>query len=407
MNTYKILEENLERLEKKLNRIRTKCEKYGCGFYYSKVGEEFHKWTDPQGREQVSKFVIVECEGNAKINGWVFAATLEHTDAGNIVRSVKDVGVEIPQRYYTCSPECEHCKSARHRKNTYIVYNSETEEFKQVGSSCLCDFTGGYDAELAAAYIALFDELIKGETPYPGSDRTVWMNLEDVLVYALDYVKNFGYVSSAADEERDGASTKSKVRRAWSYDNYGASGVMPIVKEEVEKYRAQYNPDYDDPELHETAKAIIEYIQGTTEENNYMHNLRVLAADDYIKINSLGFAVSMIPCYNKYLGKLEQIRKEQEAAETCPSEYQGQEGQRLVISNIDEIVVVSAWETMYGFTTRFKITDKSGNIYMWDSSSGFYQDKEVEKITGTVKKHDEYKGIKQTWLTRCRIAYAD
>lgn len=43
---------------------------------------------------------------------------------------------------------------------------------------------------------------------------------------------------------------------------------------------------------------------------------------------------------------------------------------------------------------------------MWWSSSGVDQDKEIESITGTVKSHEEYKGVKQTFLTRCRIAYA-
>lgn len=38
---YKILEENMERLEKKLNKIAAKCKKYGNEFVYEKVGEEY------------------------------------------------------------------------------------------------------------------------------------------------------------------------------------------------------------------------------------------------------------------------------------------------------------------------------------------------------------------------------
>lgn len=281
MNTYLILEDNMERLQKKLTRIRTKCNKYGCDFYYAEIGEEFHTWKDSEGAEHTSKYIKVECEGNAKVNGWVFAATLEHTEEGNIVRAVKDVGVEIPQRYYTCSPECEHCKSARHRKNTYIVYNSDTEEFKQVGSSCLCDFTGGYDAELAAAYIALFDELIQGETPYPGCHTTNYMNLKEVLVYAIDYVKHFGYVSSSSDEYDPHSSTKAKVSDAWMYDNF-QSCLFESTREEIENYRRKYQPNYQDSQILETAQAIIDYIRSTEEDNNYMHNLRVLAAQEYI-----------------------------------------------------------------------------------------------------------------------------
>lgn len=38
-----------------------------------------------------------------------------------------------------------------------------TGEFKQVGRSCLKDFTGGLDASAVAQYISFFDELIGGK----------------------------------------------------------------------------------------------------------------------------------------------------------------------------------------------------------------------------------------------------
>jgi hypothetical protein len=51
-----------------------------------------------------------------------------------------------------------------------------------------------------------------------------------------------------------------------------------------------------------------------------------------------------------------------------------------------------------------KFIADSGDRFTWFSSSGFngLQGDHVT-LTGTVKKHDEYKGIKQTILTRCKF----
>ena len=45
-----------------------------------------------------------------------------------------------------------------------------------------------------------------------------------------------------------------------------------------------------------------------------------------------------------------------------------------------------------------------GNVYTW--KTGKYIDDTVDEmsITGTVKAHTEFRGIKQTELTRCRVA---
>lgn len=152
---YPIFEGNMPRLEKKLNRIKNKCKKYGCEFSYKVVGEEYRKHEG-----MAIRFVLVEAEGTAVINGWEFVAEVEHTENGNIIRGT---GIEVPERYYHCEPICEHCKTNRRRKYVYIVRNTQTGEFKMVGKSCLNDYTHGMNAEFAAAYLSLFDELVKAE----------------------------------------------------------------------------------------------------------------------------------------------------------------------------------------------------------------------------------------------------
>lgn len=152
---YAIYEGNLDRLEKKLKRIFNKCKAYGCDFHYEQTGEEFRELKDEKGNKYTARFVLVEAEGTAVINDWEFVAELEHTEKGNIITGV--AGIEVPERYYTTTPVCEHCNSKRYRKNTYIVRNKTTGEFKQVGKSCLKDFTHGMSAEAVTQYMSLFD----------------------------------------------------------------------------------------------------------------------------------------------------------------------------------------------------------------------------------------------------------
>lgn len=423
MATYAIYEENMERLTKKLTRIRNKCHKYGCDFTFSEIGEEFREFENEDGDTYTLRYVIVEAEGTAKVNGWRFIATIDHSNAsGNIVRKISDE-VEVPERYFTCEPTCEHCNSKRHRKDTYIVYNEETKEFKQVGSNCLCDFTGGYNAEWAAEYISLYDSLIEGEAPVGGCDYTYYFDLEKLLHYAYYSVKHLGYVSTSAYETSYGPvrTTREDACDAYLYDN-SPSRLWKRDREIVEEFRNKYHPDYTSEEAKSYVEEMIEYFKNNEESGDYMHNLKVLANAQYIKSKEAGYAVSMIVTYNKHLGKVaeKKARDEKNKVESETSNFVGEVGKRIVIDNIDTVDAITSWEIQCGTTTRYKtitrykISDKSGNIYMWDSSTGIclgqHEDgtyRNVVSITGTVKKHDEFRGVKQTWLTRCKVIYSD
>lgn len=414
MNTFRILEDNLERLTKKINRIRTKCNKYGCDFYYAEVGEEFAEVTNPEtGAKETHKYILVECEGTAKVNGWRFIATLEHHDNGNIVRKLIDE-VEVPEKYYTCGPACDHCHSIRHRKDTYLIYNEETKEFKQVGSSCVCDFTNGFSAEAAAAYIALFDELIQGEAPYDSGHVAPYYEVSLVLAHAADIVNHLGYRPTSWEGPRSEFNTRYQTLCSIQYDRY-RPGLTPQAEEKIKQYREQFNPDYNSPELAKYVADAMEWVRNSEDRSDYMHNLKVIVDSEYIQSKNFGYAVSIIPTYNKYIQKQTEAAKRAaemtaaHAAEVAGSEFVGEVGQRITIDNLDEISIITSWETEYGITTRYKITDASNHIFMWDSSSHIRDDEMVEviSIVGTVKKHDTWNDVKQTWLTRCRVNYRE
>lgn len=65
---------------------------------------------------------------------------------------------------------------------------------------------------------------------------------------------------------------------------------------------------------------------------------------------------------------------------------------------------VRGMETRFGWTTLIKFEDDHGNILDWWTSTDVKAEVgDRVLLTGTVKSHNEYKGIKSTIVTRCRL----
>lgn len=391
---YRIYEGNMERLEKKLNRIAKKCKKYGNDFKYEQVGEEFTEHTDEDGNTYTVRYVLVEAEGKAIINDWKFIACVEHTNKGNII-SKCGCEVEVPERYYTSESICEHCNSKRYRKDTYIVQNTETGEFKQVGKSCLKDFTCGMSAEGIASYISLFDELIQGEVIEGGYHGTRYIEVKESLQYIAETIRHFGYVRS--DDTRP---TKQRAREYYELEHGMLSGYYD--KERAKELRAEMESvsfKYDSEYAKELTENVLKWIEEQEESTNYIHNLKTVCSLEYVSFDKFGLLASMFPTYDKQLVREKQ--KAEEKAQEQQSEYVGNVGDRITVQ-IADFKIVTSWETEFGLTKIFKIVDTDGNIYTWKTSGGIADG--TETIVGTVKAHNEYRDVKQTELTRVRKA---
>lgn len=394
---YSIFEGNMERLEKKMIRIQNKCRKYGCDFVFKTVGEEYRDVEDEHGNMVTTRFIIIEAEGVAKVNGWRFIAQIDSTPNGNIIN--KAVDVEIPERYYNCEPTCEHCNRKRHRKSVYIVQNIETGEFKMVGKSCLKDFTNGMDAEAVASYTSMFEELIQGETPMDGCYIEKRYNTQEYLRYIAETIRHFGYVKTA----KVGQSTKDKAADYFGYYHGWFNSVFDkAIREKIEKEIKEYGINADRPENFEEVKEALEWLDSQNEDNNYIHNLKVACSLDYISYKHFGIVASLFPTFNKDLEKQAEIKAQKEV--DAKSEHQGKVGDRIEVT-VADIRIVTGWSTQFGYTYIYKITDDKGNIYTWKTQKYFNEDKydSIKTIKGTVKEHNEFRGIKQTELTRCKV----
>ena len=374
--TYDIFEGNMERLTKKLATIKNKCSKLGCSFHFEELGETF-KTVKVDGKEKTLRYITVEAEGKAQLADWEFIATIEHNKPTNIIRCFRQ-DVEIPEKYWTADTYCDHCKTRRYRKDTYIIRNTQTGEFKQVGRSCLKDFTNGLSAEAVASYISWFDEVIKaGEAPsegYKTYDETIW-----VLMNALEAVRMYGYVKST---------------------DWGIT-TRDITMEQVHefgKYRDRIKDGFDASKHSELAENILSWVSEQQDDHGYITNLKGVCGKSYCERRDFGLICSAVAAYNREMSK-----REAKQQETKPSEWFGTVGDKVRVVDA-KLRLLTSWDSQFGYTYMYKITAEDGTVFTWKTGKWLSNTDELpEKISlkGSIKAHNEFRGVKQTELTRC------
>ena len=82
------------------------------------------------------------------------------------------------------------------------------------------------------------------------------------------------------------------------------------------------------------------------------------------------------------------------------SEYQGEVGDKVdVIVTVEKAIQLDGY---YGPSTMHVFRDYDGNCYVWTTAARSWEVGSEHHIAGTIKELKQYKGTKQTILTRCR-----
>lgn len=81
------------------------------------------------------------------------------------------------------------------------------------------------------------------------------------------------------------------------------------------------------------------------------------------------------------------------------SDWQGEIGDKLdIIVTVEKAVILDGY---YGSSTMHIMRDYDGNCYVWTTAARSWAPGTEHHIVGTVKELKQYKGTKQTILTRC------
>ena len=355
------------------------------------------------------RFVLVTVTGTLpRVNGWAMAATIQHEDGGNILRTVPGFETLLPLAYRTASTLCEHCNTNRKRNDTYILQH-EDGSFKQVGRNCLADFIRSTNvsawAESAEMLAGLDAEMGEYEEDgeFGGSGRgTVYFSALDVLAKVACVVRQDGWCSRTEAKNSFNAKQATVDAALLLFD-------PKYLAKLSERDRARYTTA--DQDMERAAKSI-EWAQALPSDvsNDYLWNIRVVSHRENLTHREAGLAGSII---SAYLRHLEMEVKRQYERENTMNEHFGTVGKReiftLTVTGEREI------QSDYGSLTLYKFRDADGRVAAWFSSSvivlpgpdgentyGLETGKSYT-VKATVKKHDQYQGMAQTLLSRLQV----
>ena len=347
---YAIYEDFFPEVEKKLNRIAKKCVKHGNDFIFRINGEEIRENFNTETEQtEYYKFVLVEVEGTAKINNWECIAVLEAHNSGNIIRRI-NTDIIVPERFQTSKNICEHCNSKRQRNNLYIIHNTDTDEWKQVGGSCLKLYTNGLNMEYIVAFLDGITTLEENNGIF-ASGKKVYHSVKDVLAYAVEVIAKTGYFNAQSS-----LPTKCLVNFCV---NYPIVRAIDAINEELAfgKYDVRFwSGDFHKKDTYETVEKIMEYYKNLEDSSEFIHNVQVMLHEGYVRPQNIGFICYLPEGYAKH------VQKEIEKAKRIESKYFGEVGKRYKDKVIQFVNLVTSWETQYGYTYIYKITLEDGTI---------------------------------------------
>lgn len=384
-----IHESQITLLEKKLNAIQKKCLKYDCDFSFQILQEEFH---EVKGNPE--RFLLVKVEGIAKLNDWVFVATLDYDTESNknIIRLCGNIEVDLPKKFLNEKPSCDHCHTNRYRKNTYIIMNEKTGEFKQVGRACLKSYTNGLDADLVARFIEAnqFVEKLGLDFSSGYSIPKRWIETKTFLKIAFEAINCFGYAKT------DSATPTKEVVYLCYEMLEGGHKLSKEQKEEANEYLSKMNVKRET--LDEKVNNCLKWLAEQNDDSTYINNLKILANREYSEIRDLGFLASLPQSYIRAIEK-----KEKELKEKTESNFVGNIGEKITLK-IASFRHLTTYYSEFGPTCLYKFEDESGNIYIWKTGKWLTEEDVIRKeLKGTIKDLSTFGSVKQTVLTRCKI----
>jgi hypothetical protein len=270
-NQYYVPEPRFEELQKRVERFIRRAAKIGkvplnievVGEYVQPVLGKDHK---PTGRVRLYK--VVEVVGKApNVAGYTFVAAIQHTEAGNIISKAPGcLDVVVPPQMRDGKPTCDHCKTRRARKDTFLLMG-EDGIIIRVGRNCLADFLRGEDAAEA-------------------------LRLWSVLSYVTFTFRAITIVGWVSRSEAFHSSTAKATADTVNFA-IGLPPDHPTMRKEWDELQ----PTEADREEAEKAIAWAQELEG---RNDYEHNLKVACSLGYVVARNQGLVASATVAFRRF-----------------------------------------------------------------------------------------------------------
>lgn len=395
--TIPVLLDRLPEARVAFEKLIRKAHRYGCPDITMTVGEPYNvvkalrDW-DGETRDYIYRMVDLVVTGEApRVGSYEFLARVEFTEGGVLIQG-RPGAQDVDAKYRHTDGHCDHCKVTRARGEVFVVRNLETGAQLQVGRSCLRDFLGVDSPEKVAHRFSFWGEVNDQDGHY-GAALEPSYSTEGLLKLAAVTIRMYGWCSKgqAANDER--------LTPTIAYVLLVAR--PPQAPRDQERAIAKAIRDGVTEADGALARTVMSWVAASEADSDYMHNLQVLLGSDQVAIKRAGMAISAVAAYHRAMDL--QIRRTQENQAAAQSTHVGTVGERLR----DVAVTFEGGRAIasdFGDMVLLKFKDQAGNVYTWFTGRGLDLNQgQVAKLTGTVKRHTEYKGHLETQLTRCKV----
>jgi hypothetical protein len=387
-NVYTMPLVRLDEAIAKIDAANRRAERAGIAVRFTYSVEFFQKKHEDRQTGVVFYTQMVDLVLNRPVirhEGWTFLASLQwDEEAGLIVHSVPGVALGDRSQFDAC--RCDVCHTSRQRNDTFVVENDQTGERLQVGRNCLAQFMGIAPSGL---WMLTWDDLASSlpdeEAESLGrSARIARLPVEAVLQATVAICLESGWVSRARAEAEQKRATSSLVMSMFApFD----AEERRWANERWEVARGEHATSL--------AKQIRETALAAEGDGDYITNLRALLSAQTVESRNIALVASAYAVWQREQEQAIALRT------TAASRWIGTVGAKVEIAG--KVSSLRHLENDWGVTTLL-VVESEGNVVKWFASG----EKEFEigsriRLAGTVKAHDEYKGRKETVMTRCKV----
>jgi hypothetical protein len=355
---------------------------------------------------EIIEEVEIEVEGKVpRIEGWAFIAATDHIygeESGALIRVVP--GKKLPEKFRNIGPICEHCGYSRKRNTTYVL--EKDGKYKQIGSTCLRDFSGaGYNPESITQFAFLLETLEReiGSLGYSGHVPSLW-EITHVVELAFSMARSYGWVGTSRARKLSSESlvpVTATVGHVREY-LYPINRKLPDeIQAQLKKWKLEHAPNEKDKQL---AAEEIEYWKNKEDlTEDYAYNVKTIISAGRVTDKFLGTLVSVVA------RKMKEIR-DSDSANYKPSEFFGVEGERskFTIKIIKIIEQENKFKPRGGKSYIVIFREGDGKIFnnsgVWFASSKQqFEEGDIVELEASIKSHEFREDKKQTVITRGKI----
>lgn len=292
-----------------------------------------------------------------KLGGWHVVAQREAVDAGCLVyvSSTDPDDRQQAHRRRQDTMHCEHCELKRDRKLVYLLKELASGEYRQVGSTCLIDFTGHDPARaLFLAQLSRLEEDASALLDDPDAKMCSSMRTRSYLAQVMFHCDRYGFTSAGAAREHGGIPT------------YRAALELPEALQRNPLYAAEYLAA--GPSLDAEIEGMITWYAAKVASNagqadDFDSNALVLLKGETLRADPLQLA-TVAGAVGRFMAHR---RTENLALRAAHSQFAGSEKERL--TRRVRPYEVQRYDSDFGPQCVVYLIDDEGNCFSWRTSA--------------------------------------